>query len=118
MKQQTEPKGHKPERLSSPDRVTGRDTAPADSGEGKEENMKTALKNTLAAARRHWLRFQMASLEIQIDGMAEAIEAVDDPLLRLRIGTARAVARRELARLRAEYNSTLPAGKLVVWGWA
>ena len=39
MKQQTEPKGHKPERLSSPDRVTGRDTAPADSGEGKEENM-------------------------------------------------------------------------------
>jgi len=43
--------------------------------------MKTALKNTLTAARRHWLRFQMASLEIQIDGMAEAIEAVDDPLL-------------------------------------
>lgn len=80
--------------------------------------MKTALKNTLTAARRHWLRFQMASLEIQIDGMAEAIEAVYDPLLRLRIGTARAVARRELARLRAEYNSTLPAGKRVVWGWA
>jgi len=118
MKQQTEPKGHKPERLSSPDRVNGRDTAPADSGEGKEGIMKTALKNTLTAARRHWLRFQMASLEIQIDGMAEAIEAVDDPLLRLRIGTARAVARRELARLRAKYNSTFPAGKRVVWGWA
>ena len=58
----------------------------------------------------------MASLEIQIDGMAEAIEAVDDPLLGLRIGTARAVARRELARLRAKYNSTFPAGKRVVWG--
>ena len=26
--------------------------------------------------------------------------------------------RRELARLRAKYNSTLPAGKRVVWGWA
>ena len=39
-KQQTEPKGHKPERLSSPDRVTGMDTAPADSGEGKEGKMK------------------------------------------------------------------------------
>ena len=38
--QQTEPNGHKPERLSSPDRVTGMDTAPADSGEGKEANMK------------------------------------------------------------------------------
>ena len=80
--------------------------------------MKTAIKTTWTAFRRMALRFQMASLEIQIDGMAEAIEAVDDPLLRLRIGTARAVARRELARLRAEYNSTLPAGKRVVWGWA
>ena len=80
--------------------------------------MKPALKNTLTAARRHWLRFQMASLEIQIDGMAEAIEAVDDPLLRLRIGTARAVARRELARLRSEYSETLPVGRRVVWGQA
>lgn len=33
MKQQTEPKGHKPERLSSPDRVTSRDTEQADSEE-------------------------------------------------------------------------------------
>ncbi len=77
--------------------------------------MKTALKNTLAAARRHWLRFQMASLEIQIDGMAEAIEAVDDPLLRLRIGTARAVARRELAKVRAAYNATFKPGVRNVW---
>ena len=50
--------------------------------------------------------------------MGECLECVTDTLIRLRIGTARAVARRELARLRAEYNSTLPAGKRVVWGWA
>jgi hypothetical protein len=36
----TTPKGHKPELLSVPESVTGMDTAPADSGEGKEANMK------------------------------------------------------------------------------
>ena len=38
--QHTTPKGHKPELLSVPESVTGMDTAPADSGEGKEANMK------------------------------------------------------------------------------
>ena len=80
--------------------------------------MKTAIKTTWTAFRRMALRFQIRTLEVQIDGMGECLECVTDTLIRLRIGTARAVARRELARLRAEYNSTLPAGKRVVWGWA
>ncbi|HON48072.1 MAG TPA: hypothetical protein PLZ60_10015 [Kiritimatiellia bacterium] len=77
--------------------------------------MKAAIRHTLTAARRAWLLYQMRSLESHIDGMAEAIEAVDDPMLRLRIGTARAVARRDLARLRAEYSATLPVGQRATW---
>ena len=80
--------------------------------------MKTIIRNTLTAARRHWLRFQIRTLEVQIDGMGECLECVTDTLIRLRIGTARAVARRELARLRSEYSETLPVGRRVVWGQA
>jgi hypothetical protein len=68
--------------------------------------------------KRAWLKWQISSLDIQIDGMAECLECVADPLTRQRIVVARCVARRELARLRAEYSATLPVGKRVVWGWA
>ncbi len=68
--------------------------------------------------KRAWLKWQISSLDIQIDGMAECLECVADPLTRQRIVVARCVARRELARLRAEYTATLPVGKRVVWGWA
>jgi len=77
--------------------------------------MKPALKNTLTAARRHWLRFQIRTLEVQIDGMAECLECVADPLTRQRIVVARCVARRELARIRAEYNATFAPGVRSVW---
>ena len=66
--------------------------------------------------KRAWLKWQISSLNIQIDGMAECLECVADPLTRQRIVVARCVARRELARLRAEYSATLPVGKRVVWG--
>ena len=68
--------------------------------------------------KRAWLKWQISSLDIQIDGMAECLECVADPLTRQRIVVARCVARRELARLRAEYTATLPVGKRVVWRWA
>ena len=74
--------------------------------------------STVKTIKRAWLKFQIRSLEIQCDGMADALDAVRDPLTSQRITAARAVARRELARLRAKYNSTFPAGKRVVWGWA
>jgi len=80
--------------------------------------MKTAIKTTWIAARRMALHVQMRCLESHIDGCDECLECVADPLTRQRIVVARCVARRELARLRAEYSATLPVGKRVVWGWA
>ena len=80
--------------------------------------MKTALKTTWTAARRWALHFQMRSLEIQIDGMTECLDCVGDPLLAARIQIARSVARRELARIRARYNETLPPGSRATWRMA
>lgn len=78
--------------------------------------MKTRRFSPSAAPLLRAVRwFQIRAIETQIDGMTEAIEAVADPLLRQRIGTARAVARRELARVRSEYSALLPVGKRVVW---
>ena len=68
--------------------------------------------------KRAWLKFQIRSLEIQVDGMADALDAVRDPLTRQRITAARSVARRELARVRAEYSALLPVGHRVTWGAA
>lgn len=68
--------------------------------------------------KRAWLKWQISSLDIQIDGMAECLECVADPLTQQRIVVARCVARRELARLRAEYNATFPPGKRVIWRMA
>ena len=76
------------------------------------------MKNALNAARRWALHFQMRSLEIQIDGMTECLDCVGDPLLVGRIQIARSVARRELAKVRANYNATLPPGSRATWRMA
>ena len=68
--------------------------------------------------KRAWLKWQISSLDIQIDGMAECLECVADPLTRQRIIFARAIARRELARIRAEYNATFEPGVRRVWDLA
>jgi hypothetical protein len=68
--------------------------------------------------KRLWLWFAIRSVEITLYGQSECLECVRDPLLHGRILLARAEARRELARLRAEYNATLPPGKRVYWGMA
>ena len=65
--------------------------------------------------KRAWLKWQISSLDIQIDGMAECLECVAGPLTRQRIIFARAIARRELARIRAEYNATFAPGVRSVW---
>jgi hypothetical protein len=80
--------------------------------------MKTVIRNTLTAARRMALHFQMRSLESHIDGCDECLQCVRDPVVCLQIKLSRNIACRELARLRAEYNATLPPGKRAVWGWA
>jgi len=76
------------------------------------------MKRFTAILRRALLAFQMRSLEIQIAGQNECLECVGDKLLQGRIIIARSVARRELARVRAEYNATLPPGRRVTWSMA
>ncbi len=77
--------------------------------------MKSALFSALTAARRVGLWFAIRSVEITIDGQTECLNHVRDPLRHGRILLARAEARRELARLRAAYNATLPPGKRITW---
>ena len=68
--------------------------------------------------RRVWLYFPIRSVEITIAGQNECLDCVREPLLHSRILLARTEARRELARLRARYNATLPPGKRVTWSMA
>lgn len=80
--------------------------------------MKSALKSALTAARRAFLRFQIRSLEIHLDGIDAALEGVRDSLAIERARVAQAIARRELARVRSEYVATLPPGRRVIWSAA
>ena len=68
--------------------------------------------------KRLWLWFAIRSVEITIAGQNECLDCVREPLLHSRILLARTEARRELARLRARYNATLPPGKRVTWSMA
>lgn len=80
--------------------------------------MKTALLRLLTALRRGWLLFQIRSAEITIHDQSLAIAAVPDGLMRDQICLARELLFGELARLRAEYNATLPPGRRMTWGLA
>ena len=77
--------------------------------------MKTVIRNTLTAARRMALHFQMRSLESHIDGCDECLECVRDPVVTLRIKVSRNISCRELARVRAAYNATFQPGVRNVW---
>ena len=77
--------------------------------------MKSTLFRPLTALYRVWLYFAIRSVEITIDGQTTALECIGDKLLQGRIVIARLEARRELARLRARYNATLPPGRRVTW---
>lgn len=72
----------------------------------------------IALLRRSALRFQIRSLEIQVDGMTECLECVGDPLWRHRIELARSDCSRHLAHLRQRYNALLPVAKRRHWGLA
>jgi len=73
------------------------------------------MKSLLTAIRRWILLFQVRSLEITIDGQNQTLECVRDQTTWSRIIFARADAKRELARLRAEYNATFAPGVRKVW---
>lgn len=76
------------------------------------------MKNLLNLIRRAWLIYQIRSLEITLDGIAECLLTVRDPLLRRRMEISRAAARRERTRLRADYTATLKPGQRVIWSAA
>jgi len=77
--------------------------------------MKTVIRNTLTAARRMALHFQMRSLESHIDGCDECLQCVRDPLIVMRINVSRNISCRELAKVRAAYNATFRPGVRNVW---
>lgn len=77
--------------------------------------MKSTIRNTMNAARRLALRFQMRSLVAHIDGCDECLEGVRDPVTALRIRATRNTACRELAKVRAAYNATFAPGVRKVW---
>lgn len=72
--------------------------------------------------KRLVLMFQIYSLDIHIYGQSSWIGYMKEingcPLTIGRMEIARSNARAELARLRAEYNATLPPGKRVIWKMA
>jgi hypothetical protein len=76
------------------------------------------VKELLNIIRRAILLYQIRSIEVTIDGQGECLALVDDLSMWGQIIVARIVARRELARLRAEYNATFPPGKRVTWRMA
>ena len=80
--------------------------------------MKTILKTALTAARRAGLFLQIRALETTVDGQSKALELVTCPITAYRIEIARTNTRAELARLRAEYNATFPAGIRRTWRMA
>ena len=80
--------------------------------------MKSALISALTLVKRAWLLYQIRSLEITLDGIADCLPAVRDPLLRRRMELSRDANRRELTRLRAEYTATLQPGRRIVWDLA
>ncbi len=77
--------------------------------------MKTVIRNTLTAARRMALHFQMRSLESHIDGCDECLQCVRDPVVCLQIKLSRNIACRDLAKVRAAYNATFQPGVRNVW---
>lgn len=80
--------------------------------------MKTGLKTASTAARRLFWLYQIRSLEITIHGQTSTLDYITDRMLEARIIAARHMAKRELAKARAEYNALLPVGQRRTWRMA
>ena len=70
--------------------------------------MKTALLNTLTAAKRAVVFFQMRAVEIHLHGKIQVREQVTCPYTRLDMANSIKVTRLELDRLRNEYIALRP----------
>jgi hypothetical protein len=73
------------------------------------------MKTLINAVKRAALAIEIYCLEIQIYGQNECLACVNDPMLSGRILLARSETKRELARVRAAYNATLPVGQRKTW---
>ena len=80
--------------------------------------LKTASTALVTLAKRAGLWLQIRNLETLIDGQGKALEVVTCPLTAYRITLARSAARRQLVRLRGDYNATLPVGVRRTWTMA
>lgn len=80
--------------------------------------LKTASTATINLAKRLGLWFQLREQETLIDGQDKLLESVTCPITAYKITVARSEAKRELARLRAEYSATFPPGVRFVWSMA
>jgi hypothetical protein len=69
----------------------------------------------MKAIKRMFLWFAIYALEIQIASATDVLDCVRCPLTQSKIILARTNARIELARLRAEFNATLPPGVRKTW---
>ena len=80
--------------------------------------MKSVLKTALTALKRIFWLYQIRSLEITIHGQTTTLDYITDRMLESRIIAARHMAKRELAKARAEYNALLPVGQRRTWRMA
>lgn len=76
------------------------------------------MRQIIAAARRAMARHKIRSLEIELQGQTDALAAVRDVDLHMRIAAARRITKRELAKARADYNAMLPPGTRRTWSAA
>lgn len=76
----------------------------------------------MKAITRIILWFQLHSLEIHIEGQTKILnwlnEINGDPITRGNMDISMSNARTNLARLRSNYNATLPAGQRRTWHMA
>lgn len=72
----------------------------------------------LKLIKRWLLWLQIYEVNITINGYTKMLELVSSPFHKNRIEVARTIARAERARLRGEYNETLPVGQRVIWSMA
>lgn len=80
--------------------------------------LKTASTALVTLVKRAGLWLQIRNLETLIDGQGKALDGIACPMTAHRITLARSNARRQLARLRAEYSATFPPGVRFVWTMA
>ena len=80
--------------------------------------LKTASTALVTMGKRAGLWLQIREQERLIDGQGKALDGIACPMTAHRITLARSNARRQLARLRAEYSATFPPGVRFVWTMA